>query len=347
MNTPVVLITLGDPAGVGPEVIVKAFGSGRLPESATAVVVGPPQFLNRALQSTAECLSIEEVGLPSEASSAGKSAIPVINTTPGALPSVQWRKTGKETGKIAAEALVEATKLVQTGEADALVTGPVCKQALNLAGYNYPGQTEMLAHLTGTQRFAMMLVGGGLRVALVTTHCAVSQISQKINRQIVLEKLEVLHQDLKARFGIASPRIGVCALNPHAGEGGLFGREEIEQIQPAINQAKAQGIEALGPFPADTLFARRGKLGLDAVLAIYHDQGLIPLKLASFGRGVNVTLGLPIIRTSPDHGTALDIAGQGIADPASLIEAFKLAASIALRVKSPYQQFSQPQGEQE
>ena len=187
---------------------------------------------------------------------------------------------------------------------------------------------------------------GSLNTAWTYIWIKNGKISQKINRQIVLEKLKVLHQDLKARFGIASPRIGVCALNPHAGEGGLFGREEIEQIQPAISQAKAQGIEALGPFPADTLFARREKLGLDAVLAIYHDQGLIPLKLASFGRGVNVTLGLPMIRTSPDHGTALDIAGQGIADPGSLIEAFKLAATIALRVTSPYQQFSQPQGEQ-
>ncbi len=334
MNTPVVLITLGDPAGIGPEVIVKAFGTGRLTELATAVVVGPPQFLRRALQSTGVRLSVEGIRLPSEASLVEKSAIPVIKTASESPPPVQWGKAREETGRIAAEAVIEATKLVQTGQADALVTGPVCKEALNLAGYNYPGQTEMLAHLTGTQRFAMMLVGGGLRVALVTTHCAVSQISRRVNREIVLEKLEVLHQDLETRFGIASPRIGICALNPHAGEGGLFGKEEIEQIQPAIREAKAKGIEALGPFPADTLFARREQMGLDAVLAMYHDQGLIPLKLASFGQGVNVTLGLPIIRTSPDHGTAFDIAGKGTADPASLIEAVKLAASMARRAKS-------------
>ena len=334
MNNPVVLITLGDPAGVGPEVIVRSFGTGRLRKLATAVVVGPPEFLTRALQSTAVRLSIEEVDLPREASLVGELGIPVIRSSRRVLPPVQWGRGGKETGRIAAEAIIKATKLVQTGEADALVTGPVCKEVLNLAGYDYPGQTEMLAHLTNAHRFAMMLVGGELRVALVTTHCAISEVASKITKRAVLEKLEVLHQDLKSRFGVDSPRIGVSALNPHAGEGGLFGREEIEQIQPAIEQAKAKGIEALGPFPADTLFARRAQLKLDAILAMYHDQGLIPLKLTSFGHGVNVTLGLPIIRTSPDHGTAFDIAGQGTADPTSFIEAFKLATFMVRKVKS-------------
>jgi 4-hydroxythreonine-4-phosphate dehydrogenase len=215
------------------------------------------------------------------------------------------------------------------GEYDAMVTAPVQKSVINDAGIDFTGHTEYLAERARSAHVVMMLVGGGLRVALATTHLALSEVPRAITRDLVVKTLRVVDADLKKRFRIARPRILVSGLNPHGGEGGHFGREDAEVISPAIEDVKAAGIDASGPLPADTLFTPRRLEGADCVLAMYHDQGLPVLKYASFGAGVNVTLGLPFVRTSVDHGTALDLAGTGRADPGSLIEAIKLAIELA------------------
>jgi 4-hydroxythreonine-4-phosphate dehydrogenase len=212
-----------------------------------------------------------------------------------------------------------------------MVTAPVHKAAINAAGVAFTGHTEYLAEKTGTPRVVMMLVGGGLRVALATTHLPLSQVPAAITRDGLTATLRVLHVSLKTGFGIAAPRILVAGLNPHAGEGGYLGREEIEVITPAVDALRAEGMQLTGPLPADTLFTPQHLEHADCALAMYHDQGLAVLKYASFGQGVNVTLGLPIIRTSVDHGTALDVAGMGSADPGSLIAAVNLAIELARR----------------
>jgi len=215
------------------------------------------------------------------------------------------------------------------GEYDAMVTAPVQKSVINDAGIVFTGHTEYLAERAQAAHVVMMLVGGGLRVALATTHLALSEVPRAITRESLARTLQVLHADLKKRFRIARPRILVAGLNPHSGESGHFGTEDMEIIAPAVAEARRAGIEANGPLPADTIFVPERLKGADCVLAMYHDQGLPVLKYASFGRGVNVTLGLPFVRTSVDHGTALDLAGTGRADPGSLIEAVNLAIELA------------------
>ena len=225
--------------------------------------------------------------------------------------------------------LERAVKGCMAGDYDAMVTAPVQKSVINDAGIAFTGHTEYLAERSGAAHVVMMLVGGGLRVALATTHLPLSQVPGAITRDLVLKSLKIVDHDLRARFRIARPRILVSGLNPHSGESGHLGREDGELIAPAIALAVEQGIEATGPIPADTLFVPERLRQADAVLAMYHDQGLPVLKYASFGRGVNVTLGLPFVRTSVDHGTALDLAGRGTADPGSLIEAVKLAIELS------------------
>ena len=227
------------------------------------------------------------------------------------------------------ETLERAVRGCLAGEFDAVVTAPVQKSVINEAGIAFTGHTEYLAEQAKVPHVVMMLVGGGLRVALATTHLALSDVPRAITREGLLRTLQVIHSDLKKHFRISTPRILVAGLNPHSGESGHFGTEDMEIIAPAIAEAKAAGIAASGPLPADTLFVPERLKGADCVLAMYHDQGLPVLKYASFGRGVNVTLGLPFVRTSVDHGTALDIAGTGRADPGSLIEAVKLAIELA------------------
>ncbi len=227
------------------------------------------------------------------------------------------------------EILDRAVHGCMAGEFQAMVTAPVQKSVINDAGIAFTGHTEYLAERAKAPHVVMMLVGGGLRVALATTHLALKDVPGAITREDLLQTLKVLNADLKSRFGIAHPRILVAGLNPHSGEGGHFGTEDADVIAPAIAAARAAGIEASGPIPADTLFVPERLKGADAVLAMYHDQGLPVLKYASFGRGVNLTLGLPFVRTSVDHGTALDLAGTGRADPGSLIEAVKLAIELA------------------
>jgi 4-hydroxythreonine-4-phosphate dehydrogenase len=233
------------------------------------------------------------------------------------------------TGAASIEFIKTAVRLAQAGSLAGIVTAPINKEAMNMAGYHYPGHTELLADLTQTKEFGMMIVGGPLKIMFTTTHVAISSLSSILTTERIAKAIRLAHLGLTRYFGIARPKIGVAALNPHAGEHGLFGNEEATSIAPAVQQARAAGIKASDPQPADTLFGKAARGGYDGVVAMYHDQGLIPLKLIAFGTCVNLTVGLPIIRTSVDHGTAYDIAGKGVAEHGSLLEAVKVAARLA------------------
>jgi len=295
---PVVALTSGEPAGIGPEICSRIAGE-RWP--ARVVVIGDRTLL-------AGCADVEHVPL----------AHPVV---PGRLDPANSRYV---------LALIDrALRGCRDGEFAAMVTAPVQKSVINEAGIAFTGHTEYLAERSGATHVVMMLVGGGLRVALATTHLPLAAVPAAITRDGLVATLRVVDADLRRRFRIARPRILVAGLNPHSGESGYLGREDLEVIGPALASARESGIDASGPIPADTLFVPERLRGADAVLSMYHDQGLPVLKYASFGQGVNVTLGLPFVRTSVDHGTALDLAGTGRADASSLREAVKLAIELA------------------
>lgn len=318
---PTIAITIGDPNGIGPEVVLKALSGTELREECRPVIVGPKTVLEYYDSSAA-------VEILRDTEQPDRDALSVWQPDQGTDFKPEPGKMTAASGKIAGQALDCAIGLVLDGRADALVTAPVSKAALHAAGYDFPGQTEFLANRCNTREYLMMLLSGTFRVAVVTTHCALADVAARLSTDLILSKLRVLNRDLQTRFGIQKPRIAVTGLNPHAGEGGILGKEEIEIIAPVITAAQREGIEAAGPFPADSLFARIDRQPHDAYLAMYHDQGLIPLKMQSFGKAVNYTAGLPIIRTSPDHGTAFDIAGKGIATPDSMEEAIRFAVAL-------------------
>ena len=325
---PVIAITMGDPAGIGPEVIIKSLSLPEVRNICEPVIIGSAFSMLK----TAESIKSDTPLMPLDSCKDidfQVESIPILDCVSSSVEVMQLGHETALTGAAASQALKKAVELAMAGFVKAIVTGPTSKHALHLAGYSYPGQTEFLADLTGASEVVMMLVSENFRVALVTTHCSLSDVARLIKKDAIVKKLTILDAWLRKYFGFDDPRIAVCALNPHAGDGGIFGREEIEIIEPALKEAKRQGIHALGPLPADTLFAQIRVNAYDAYLAMYHDQGLIPLKRDAFGKGVNVTLGLPIIRTSPDHGTAFDIAGKGTADPGSMAEAIKLATHMA------------------
>ena len=301
---PVIALTTGEPAGIGPELCARL---ARESLAARVVLIGDEALLaERGLRSGAA--AVEHVPLAAPA-------------RPGMLDPVNARYV--------LALLDRAVDGCMKGEFGAMVTAPVHKGVINDAGIAFTGHTEYLAERAGGVHPVMMLVGGGLRVALATTHLPLAQVPRAITRESLVATLRIIDRDLRVRFGIARPRILVAGLNPHAGESGHLGREDIESIAPAIAAARAEGIAADGPIPADTLFVPERLRAADCALAMYHDQGLPVLKYASFGRGVNVTLGLPYVRTSVDHGTALELAGTGRADPGSLIEAVQLAIRLA------------------
>ena len=297
-DKPVIALTSGEPAGIGPELCVRLCAE-RL--DARVVAIGERELLRG-------CPHVEHVALQR-------------SRVPGKLDPANSRYV--------LAVLERAVRGCLEGEFDAMVTAPVHKGVINDAGIGFTGHTEYLAERAKAAHVVMMLVGGGLRVALATTHLPLSQVPGAITTQNLLRTLQVLDADLRRRFRIARPRILVAGLNPHSGESGHLGREDLEVIAPAIAAAADAGIAARGPIPADTLFVPERLSAADCALAMYHDQGLPVLKYASFGRGVNVTLGLPFVRTSVDHGTALELAGTGKADPGSLIEATKLAIELA------------------
>jgi 4-hydroxythreonine-4-phosphate dehydrogenase len=244
------------------------------------------------------------------------------------LKSFPPGRLSAEAGRAAYDAIVAAVEDARAGRIAAIATAPVNKEAFALAGLSWKGHTDLLSHLTGARRVAMMFYSDPLRVVLATVHVPLADVSRLLTGQVVEDTIELTARALP-RFGFASPRIGVAGLNPHAGEHGVIGREDEAVLRPAIERARERGVDVTGPWPADTVFGRAVRGDFDAVIACYHDQGLIPVKLLAFGRAVNVTLGLPIVRTSVDHGTAFDIAGRGIADPGSLVEAVLLAARLA------------------
>jgi 4-hydroxythreonine-4-phosphate dehydrogenase len=326
---PLLAITMGDPAGIGPEVIVKALARRSVFRICQPLVIGSLEVLTktaRHLKSSVRFQCIERGNFQ-----VTRGAIPVLDPLPEPLRAFRMGQVSLETGRAQALYIKEAVALALTKHIAGMVTAPINKEAINLAGYPYPGHTEMLAELTGAKEVGMMIVGGPLRFLFTTTHVAIKDLPERLTSQRVESAVRLCHQGLIHLFGIRRPRVAVAALNPHAGEGGLFGNEEGTVIGPGIARATASGCPAVGPLPADTLIAQAAGGKYDAVVAMYHDQGLIPLKLAAFGKAVNITIGLPIIRTSVDHGTAYDIAGKGVAEEGSLLEAIRLAAQFAVR----------------
>ena len=319
-------ITIGDPAGIGPEISLKAVTSKEVLSVCRPVLIGDAKYLTHwaqrfHLQCDFELLSAGEA-FPAQSDS------PLIYDLHNVSDSIEMGQEQAEAGRAAGAFIEAAVRLCQAGELAALTTAPLNKNALHLGGYNFPGHTEMLASLTGVEDFAMSFIAPNLRVALLTTHLSLSDAIKQVKKKPLEKLIRLVHREL-VRFGLGRPRIAVAALNPHGGEGGLFGQEEITEMLPAITACREiDHIEVSGPFSGDTIFVRAARGEFDLVISCYHDQGLIPIKCFAFGEAVNVTLGLPFIRTSVDHGTAFDIAGQNKADPASMIVAIKLAAEL-------------------
>lgn len=318
-------VTMGDPHGIGPEITVRVCADPRRP--APVLVIGDPGALARACHTTGTGLRVRTVGTP-----AGAGRTPgVLDVLPAgpALPADLALGTVAATAGAASYAYVrKGVELALAGHVRALVTAPVNKEALRLAGVPHPGHTEILAELTGTERYAMMMANDELRVVLVTVHQSLRTAIDALTVERELDTIRLAHETLGGRGGSTGPRIAVAGLNPHAGENGLFGAEDLDVIAPALRAARAEGIDASGPWPADTVFMRARAGEFDAVVAQYHDQGLIPVKYLGLEHGVNITLGLPFVRTSVDHGTAFDLAGTGTADPTSLLTALRHAAEL-------------------
>ncbi len=329
MNRPRIGITMGDPTGVGPEVIVKALAHAEVYALCRPLVIGDRLRLQQACAITGRELAIHAVHSVSEAQFAhGTLDCLDLALVPEALP---FGVLSPIAGEAAYRYVERAAALALEGQIDAICTAPLNKEALNAAGHQFPGHTELLAKLTGTKEVSLMLLAPNLRVIHVTTHIGLIDAVAKIDAGLV-ERTIARGRDLLRRSGIEEPRIAVCGINPHAGEGGLFGRGEEEfKIVPAMVVCRARGWRVEGPLPADTLFFRALRGDFDLVVAMYHDQGHAPVKAVAFDLGVNVTAGLPVVRTSVDHGTAFDIAGTGKADERSLLEALRQAAILAPR----------------
>lgn len=328
-------ITLGDVNGIGPEIALRALVRRDWPRNVQLVLIG-----------SASAVKAQACALSLPAPPAGRlkrndptDRVFVWDPAPELAPAWKPGRIRADASLAAGAWILAAVAACLEGSLDAMVTAPICKEGFQKAGLGVPGHTELLAELTGTRRYAMMLFGGPLRVVLVTRHLPLAAVARTLKKEDVLETLRITGEALPW-LGCPRARIGVCGLNPHAGDGGAIGREEIEIISPAIRAARRIGLNVTGPVPADVIFHRAVRGEFDAVVAMYHDQGLAPLKMLAFETGVNVTLGLPIVRTSPDHGTAFDIAGQGKANPSSMIEAIRQAIALARR-KNPWRQKSE------
>jgi 4-hydroxythreonine-4-phosphate dehydrogenase len=322
---PRIAITMGDPAGIGPEIIVKALPRKDISQACRPIVLGDAGILGMASERIGRRF-FHEMENPGDISGEPETidVLPLsdlkVSVTPG--------KPTRDGGKAMVDYVLKAVELATSGQVAAMVTCPINKELMNRVGYGFEGHTELIAHLTHTEDYTMMLAGEKLKVVLATIHCALSEVSERLSKDLIVKTVTITCHALERDFAIKNPRVAVAALNPHAGESGLFGREETEIIRPAVEEAKDKGLSVEGPLAADTVFYHAVDGMFDAVVAMYHDQGLIPLKLLHFTDAVNLTLGLPIVRTSVDHGTAYDIAGRGVADPSSLIAAIKMAAKI-------------------
>ncbi|HYY59285.1 MAG TPA: 4-hydroxythreonine-4-phosphate dehydrogenase PdxA [Pyrinomonadaceae bacterium] len=328
---PRVGITMGDPAGIGPEVVLKAVAEEEVRRACTPVIIGDAQLLAH----TARTLDLQcgydivrhDEKMPERFS--GPVIYHLDNIGGHIEPGIESGAAGK-----AAAAYIEASvRLCAAGSIDAIATAPINKRALFLGGYSFPGHTEFLAHLTGTEEYAMGFVASNLRIVLLSTHVPLVEAIRLVERERLIRVIGLAHRELK-RWGIERPRLAVAALNPHGAEGGLFGVEEASEILPAVEACRATGdMNVSGPYSADTVFLRASRGEFDAVIACYHDQAMIPVKCLSFGEAVNITLGLPFIRTSVDHGTAFDIAGKGLAEHSSMVAAIVLAAELSVRAE--------------
>lgn len=327
-DLPIIGITMGDPAGVGPEITVKALADKRIFSFCRPVVLGDQEVFSSTLSKVSQGMSLnvtnniaETKALPGTIDLLAASEIGCGAVGPGE-PTV-------EGGKAMVEYIIRAVQMTLERDLGAMVTCPISKVLMHQAGHFYEGHTQLISHLTDSPDYVMMLAGKRLRVSLATIHCALKEVPSILNSETVYKTIAITARALEQDFGIENPALAVAALNPHGGEEGLFGSEEAEIISPAVKRAKDEGFKVSGPLPSDTLFHKAASGQFEAVVAMYHDQGLIPLKLLHFSDAVNVTLGLPIIRTSVDHGTAYDIAGSGQADESSLKTAIKMAAMIA------------------
>lgn len=330
LTKPLIGITMGDPCGVGPEIIVKSLLIPMVRECCVPVVIGDAAALKRAMAVCDVPLTVQPVAAPEEARRIGSGVIPLLEQSHLSEADLCYGRPTTASGDAVFTYIRTATRLCLDGRLAAMVTAPISKAAMNRAGHHYPGHTELLAELCGTDRYVMMLAGDLLRVSLVTIHEALRDVPGLLSVERILATIRVTEAGVRRLTGIARPRLAVLSLNPHCGEGGMFGDEERYFIAPAIEAARRNGIDAQGPHSADTLFhfARQGQY--DGVVAMYHDQGLIPLKLLHFDDGVNITLGLPIVRTSVDHGTAYDLAGSGRASTGSILAAIGMAVKMAL-----------------
>lgn len=325
---PIIGITMGDPVGIGPEIILLSLCNPSIYEVCRPLVIGDFRTLGAAKKCTQSRLQLESVKDP-EAGTYKCGLVDILNLSELDPDKTLWGNPTIQTGRAMVRYITTAVDLATIGRIAAITTCPINKTAMQIAGFRYNGHTELLAERTKTDDFAMMLAGNRLRVVLVTIHVPLKDVPAILSKQKILHTIRLAGRALYERFGIKTPRIAVAGLNPHAGEGGMFGDEEKNIIAPAIHDARSEGFDAAGPFPPDTIFYHAFKGRYDVVISMYHDQGLIPFKLIHFRDGVNTTLGLPIIRTSVDHGTAYDIAGSGIADPGSLIAAINMAAKQA------------------
>jgi len=323
---PVIAITMGDFNGIGPEVVLKSIALDTVKSSCHPLLIGSIdvfEFYARLLRFKMVFQEIDTFPIKNI-----PDLVPVFHIRKFHKPRIKPGKLSVEAGEYAGEAIVTAADLAERKFVDGIVTAPISKEALNKAGYRFRGQTEMLAKHYGVGDTLMLFTSKNMKVGLATTHIPISCVSREISRNYLLKKIQILQSSLEKDFAVQAPAIAVLGLNPHAGEGRFLGREERESISPAIQAALRKGIKVRGPFPVDAFFGSLLDREYDAILALYHDQGLIPFKMLNFESGVNVTAGLPIVRTSPDHGTAFEIAGKGIANPSSMIEAIRTAVSI-------------------
>jgi 4-hydroxythreonine-4-phosphate dehydrogenase len=325
-----IAITMGDPAGIGGEVVLKALASIPIRQLDRYCVLGDLDYLSQLAELFRLRLSITPVSDVQETAGL-KGRVRVLDL--GGAEKVRMGEVSAEHGRASLRYITEGARLALEGKVSALVTAPIHKEATHLAGSPFPGHTEMLAHLSRTKSFAMMMVGGPFKIVLQSIHLPLREAVEKVKPALVWEKLVLTHRSLRRWFGMKEPRIAVAGLNPHAGENGAFGSEEIRVLRPVVRRARSRGWDVSGPHPPDTLFYWASKGKYDALLCMHHDQGLIPLKLAAFDSGVNLTLGLPFVRTSPDHGTAFDIAGKGKASPESMLAAIGLAERLARTYK--------------
>ncbi|MBI5674598.1 MAG: 4-hydroxythreonine-4-phosphate dehydrogenase PdxA [Nitrospirae bacterium] len=320
-----IAITMGEPGGIGPEVIVRALSFAEIRNHCALVVIGNAEVMQDAVRLTGLPFKVKSISSLSES----KPASGIIEVLEVKSPS-SFKKNApsKNAGKAVVSYIKKTVELALRKEVSAIVTAPISKESLKMAGFKWPGHTELLAELTGTKDFAMMFVSEKLKVILATIHTPLKNVPKLIKESLVLKTITLAERGMRM-LGMDAPRIAVAGLNPHAGEAGILGDEEIKGIIPAIKRAREMGFNVSGPFPPDVVFHKAYNGDFDIVVCMYHDQGLIPFKMLAFDTGVNMTVGLPIIRTSPDHGTAFDIAWQNKANPSSMIEAIKLAATIA------------------